>query len=63
MAGLLAAGGYAVHGRLEELVPDTVGSPSQPRRRDALQVVLWACLQQTTADQAGDGAEDGKAAT
>jgi hypothetical protein len=53
MAGDVAAGGYAVHGRLEELVPDAVGVPSQPRRRDALRVAIWACLQEL----------DGKAAT
>ena len=59
MADDLAAGGYAVHGRLEELVPDAVGLPSRPRRRDVLRVVMWACLQQATVQ---DGADQGKVA-
>jgi hypothetical protein len=55
MADDLAAGGYPVHGRLEELVPDTGGRSSRPRRRDVLRVVIWACLQQTSVLH--DGAE------
>ena len=58
MAEDLAAGGYPVHGRLEELVPDT--GAARPHRRDVLRVVIWACLQQTVAMH--DGAEQGKAA-
>jgi hypothetical protein len=63
MADDLAAGGYPVHGRLEELVPGT-GEP-RPHRRDVLRVVIWACLQQTVAMHHGapDGADQGKAAT
>ncbi len=60
MADDLAAGGYPVHGSLEELVPDAAGLPSRPRRREVLSVLIWACLQQTSASHAESG--DGKAA-
>lgn len=60
MADDIAAGGYPVHGSLEELVPDAAGLASRPRRRDVLRVVIWACLQQTSAGHAESG--DGKAA-
>jgi hypothetical protein len=57
MAAQLSAGGYPVHGHLGELVPAAAGVPSRPRRQEVLGVVIWACLQRTTAMQ------DGKAAT
>jgi hypothetical protein len=60
MADDLAAGGYPVHGSLEKLVPDAAGLPSRPRRREVLGVLIWACLQQTSASHAESG--DGKAA-
>jgi hypothetical protein len=59
MAGDLRAGGYPVHGSLEELVPDDAGLASRPHRREVLRVLIWACLQQTSASRVGS--EDGKA--
>ena len=40
----LRAGGYAVHGDPEGVLPDTGGAPTGPRRQDVLAVVLDACL-------------------
>jgi hypothetical protein len=40
----LTDGGYPVRGRLEELVPSFEGLPAHPRRADALDVLLTACL-------------------
>lgn len=50
MADEVRAGGYAVHGRLEELVPDAEGLPSRPRRPDALEVVITVCTEQAAAN-------------
>ncbi len=49
MADEVRAGGYPVHGRLEKLVPDAEGLPSRPRRDDALEVVITACVEQAAA--------------
>ena len=63
LADRVAAGGYPVHGRLEELLPNAAGIPSRPRPHDALRVMLWACLRQATTGQAGEGSGDRKVAT
>jgi hypothetical protein len=65
MAVDLTTGGYPVHGRLEGLVPDAGPAATRPSRRSVLEVVIWACLQLTTADRDGtdDEAPGGKAAT
>ena len=40
----LTAGGYPVHGRLEQLVPGFEAKPTHPRIEDTLDVVLTGCL-------------------
>ena len=47
----LRAGGYPVHGRLEDLVPRFEGLPTSPPRAEVLAVALAACLRQASRDQ------------
>ena len=47
----LRAGGYPVHGRLEDLVPRFEGLPTRPPRAEVLAVALAACLRQASRDQ------------
>ena len=45
------AGGYPVHGRLEDLVPRFEGLPTRPPRAEVLAVAVAACLRQASRDQ------------
>lgn len=47
----LRAGGYPVHGRLEDLVPRFEGLATHPPRAEVLAVALAACLRLASRDQ------------
>jgi hypothetical protein len=44
LADDLSHRGYAVHGRLDRVVPGVAGLPTQPRGTDVLDLLLGACL-------------------
>ncbi|MGZ6803120.1 MAG: hypothetical protein ACXVFU_08700 [Nocardioidaceae bacterium] len=56
LAEELAAGGYAVHGDLQEVAPRHRGGPAAPRRREVLDLVLDACLALAAEAPAGQEA-------
>jgi hypothetical protein len=51
----LRSGGYPVHGRLVDAVPRFGGMPAHPRRGDALDLVVHACLAHTSSSLAPEG--------
>ena len=52
LADDLSQGGYAVHGRLDRVVPSAAGLPTQPRSTDVLDVLLGACLHRLSSTSA-----------
>jgi hypothetical protein len=51
----LSSGGYPVHGRLGDTVPRFERFATHPQRADTLDLVLRACLVQTTHNLAREG--------